>query len=165
MQNMRILLVCLGLLLLSGNATAIMISGTVNDEHGKMDLSMEEIAVLLRDYQAESKKQVKYLKKANKKFDKLSGLLSKMTAADLSDKKAAKLARKQVKKEQKLAAILNSMDLDLTAFLASAAVPTDVQYVPGSDQEDDTKGVPEPTTIALLGIGLAGFTTARRLKR
>jgi hypothetical protein len=165
MKNIRKLLIGLGLLLLSGNAAAIMIGGTVDAVYKKMDLSMEEIAVLLRDYQAESKKQVKYLKKANKKFNKLSAFLSKKTAAGLSDKKAAKLARKQVKKEQKLASILNSMDLDLTAFLASAAVPTDVQYVPVPDQEDGTQGVPEPATIALLGIGLAGFATTCRLQR
>jgi hypothetical protein len=165
MKNIRKLLIGLGLLFLSGNAAAIMIAGTVDAVSKKMDLSMEEIAGLLDDYQPETKKQSKHLKKANKKFNKLSGFLLKMTAADLSDKKAAKKARKQSKKEQKLASLLDKMGLDLTAFLVAGDPVPAVTTTGGGETEGDTKRVPEPSTIALLGIGLAGFAAARRLKQ
>ena len=165
MENMQKILVGIGLLFLSGNAAAIMIGGTVDAEYKKMDLSMQDIAGLLRDYQADTKKQAKYLKKANKKFNKLSRFLLKMTAADLSDKKAAKKERKKSKKEQKLASLLNKMGFDLTAFLVAGDPVPAVTTTGGGETEGDTKRVPEPSTIALLGIGLAGFAAARRLKQ
>lgn len=166
MKNIRKLLIGLGLLFLSGNAAAIMIGGTVDAEYKKMDLSMEDIAGLLRDYQAETKKESKYLNKANKKFNKLSGFLLKMTAADLSDKKAAKMERKQSKKEQKLVSILDKMGLELTAFLVAGVDPDPANTTTGGGEtEGDTKSVPEPSMIALLGIGLAGFAAACRLKQ
>ncbi len=170
MKNTRILLLILGLLLLSGNASAIMISGTVGNEYKKMDLTMEEISSLISNYRAETKKDAKHLKKANKKFNKLNKFVSKM--AGMSEAKAARKAGKLSNKQRKLASILNTMNLGLSAYVAGEAQGTDGQtqpdhYTVGADSGStgEARGIPEPSTIALLGIGLAGFAAARRFKQ
>jgi len=159
MNILRTTLLSLGLLLLSGNATAIMINGDVGGKDMRMDLSLVEIASLLRDYQAESKKETKLLKKANKKYGKANKLTAKI--AGMSEEKAAKKQRKLDKKNRKLASILNKMNLDLIAYMASEVNPGPTD----SGTVGDTRSVPEPPIIALLGIGLVGFAATRRLRR
>ena len=157
MKNIRKLLIALGLLMLSGNAAAIMITGTVEGISQDMDLDREQIASLLSEFQAETKKEKKALKKGNK-------LLKKITTLEAKQAKPKKLG----KKERKLARLLKRLGLDLSNFLttelkinpAALTVPVTVAATTG-----EAKGVPEPSSIALLGIGLAGFAAARRFKK
>lgn len=181
MKNTQKLLLGLGLLLLSVNAAAIMISGTVGTEFKTIDLSMDKIASLLSTYQADTKQESKLLKKANKKYRKIDSLVSKL--AGMTAAKAAKKNKKLLKKQQKLAAVMNKMNLDLTAYMVAAVNPPNPPTTPdnnipptqptggqGTDTQSDpvytgdAKSVPEPSSIALLGIGLVGFAAARRLR-
>jgi hypothetical protein len=160
-------LIGIGLLLLAGNATAMMISGKSDIGPVTVDMSMDEIYELLQSYQPGTKKEKKYSKKADKKYSKINKSQSKLDGST-SDKKAAKLVKKIEKKEQKLAALLRKMNLDLSAYLTSEISPavTDIGNFPGEDTSgdqpgNDTRNVPEPSVLALLAIGLIGFGATR----
>jgi len=157
-------LIGIGLLLLAGNATAMMISGKSDTGPVTVDMSMDEIYELLQSYQPGTKKEKKYGKKADKKYSKINKLHSKLDGST-SDKKAAKLVKKIGKKEQKLAALLRKMNLDLSRFLAAGTGDFPGEYTTGDQPGNDVRNVPEPSVLALLAIGLVGIGASRYRRR
>ena len=163
MNKLITALIGVGLLALSGNAAAIMIQGKQVD-------NLDDVRMLLSAYTPDGKKQIKNLSKAGKIVEKVEAAMNK-------NKSAKKVGKKERKAEKRLA------KLALNLSLLAQAAPLEVEIEPkppgigepepgpgpdagpGPGEPGDAESIPEPSIIALLGLGLIGIGAVRRFKK
>jgi len=161
MNKIKRILIGVSMLALSGNAAAII----MNDD-GSKTMEYSDYADLIQDVidgmyndtaqdERRSARVAKYQTKVDKK-------LVKLAAEDLSNKRERRLERRVSRLETKIAKILTKMDV-------MAKLPDSVVLALNGCGDDTRCGgnqnVPEPSIIALLGIGLIGIGVARRLRK
>ena len=176
-----------------GNATANMITMTLSVESGTTNYHDIEGFIgpfITENINAPDKATKKVAKKVSKQQSKHDKILAKR-ALDLSVKKQAKLERKQEKYEYRIVALLAGQSFSYqvqevtsggstpppppsasggstpppppSASGGSTPPPPPSGYGGGENMSEQS--VPEPSTIALLGLGLVGLGVARRFKR
>jgi hypothetical protein len=97
----------------------------------------------------------KKVRKTQKTIDKLSLKL------EPTNKQTKKLTRRELR----IVALLNGMEVPEFQALTTEFVASGAEFpgeLPVDNQQD--KNVPEPSILALLGLGLAGLGIARRIK-
>ena len=164
-----------------GNATANMITMTLSVESGTTNYHDIEGFIgpfITENINAPDKATKKVAKKVSKQQSKHDKILAKR-ALNLSVKKQAKLERKQEKYENRIVALLAGQSFSYqvqevtsggstpppppSASGGSTPPPPPSGYGGGENMSEQS--VPEPSTIALLGLGLVGLGVARRFKR
>jgi len=155
MNKIKRILIGASMLALSGNAAAII----MNDD-GSKTMEYSDYASIIQDViagvYADTAQDERRSARVAKKQSKLDAKLVKLATEDLSNKKQRRLEKRVSRLETKIASILNKMDimakLPDSVILAIIGAP-------------DNGSVPEPSTIALLGMGLVGIGAARRLRK
>ena len=144
MNKIKQILIGISMIALSGNASAI-----VMNEDGSRSAAVESI-------------MQEFVTAGSLTADIESIMIKAMKKALKQGRKASKLASGRgnpVKLERKI----NKLGIKISALMAG--VP-DINSVTLPDGEGgETNGVPEPSTIALLGLGLVGIGAARRLRK
>lgn len=202
MNNLISAIIAATLLMLSGNAAAVMMNEQL---YGNSGYSLSDFDMAIQDFEDEvsGKKSKKRLKKALKLDRKIERLIYKIDDAIASNKerklkrKNRKLAKKEAKLLDILAGYLPTLDeLEQNGGILSTNIPPPqpdiilpptgiilTQVVPGETPapgntggntppegtvttsetpSGQTESVPEPSTFALLGLGLACMALPRR---
>ena len=161
MNKIKRILIGVGMLAMCGNAAAIII----NDD-GSKTMEYADYADLIQDVIAgmynETEQDALYSVKVSKKQAKLDKKLIKLAAADPGSNRESNLQRRVSRLQTKIAKILTKMDI--TAKLPDTVVLALNECGDGA-RCSDNESVPEPSTIALLGLGLVGIGAARRLRK
>jgi len=154
---MKRILIGASMLALSGNAAAII----MNDDGSKtMEYSDYESMNIIQDVIAgvynETAQDQRRSDRIARKQTKLDTKLVKLATEDLSNKKERRLNRRVSRLQTKIATVLNKMDI-------MAKLDDSVIHAILGDTGNES--VPEPSTIALLSMGLIGLGAARRLRK
>ena len=147
MNKIKQILIGVSMIALSGNASAIM----MNDD-GSRYAAVESI-------------MQEFVTAGSLTADIESIMIKAMKKGRKYDRKAAKLfdgRGNPVKLERKI----NKLGIKISALMAGVPDINSVTLPDGEGGEGgETNGVPEPSTIALLGLGLVGIGAARRLRK
>jgi len=151
MNKIKQILIGAGMIALSGNAAAMIISdGSGNMKFSDYDMDFIQ-AVINGEYQLAER----YRAKLGKKVGRLEVKMAKLETRGIGAGNKRRLNNKISRKEGKIAKFMNRVGLDQIAL----SLP--IENGPTSPGEN----VPEPSTIALLGLGLVGIGAARRLRK
>jgi len=157
MNKIKRILIGAGMLAMCGNAAAIII----NDD-GSKTMEYADYADVIQDVIAgmynETEQDELYSFKVGKKQHKIDNKLLKLAEADTGSKRESNLQRRISRLQTKIASILGKMNIPDTVVLALNECSDDAKC-------DHNGSVPEPSTIALLGLGLVGIGAARRLRK
>jgi hypothetical protein len=164
MNKIKRILIGAGMLALSGNAAAIIMNGDGSktfEYSDYADLIQDVIAGMYNDTAQDERRSARVAKKQHKVDKKLL----RLATADLSNKVESRVSNRVSRLQTQIANILTKMDI-------MAKLPDSVVLaLNGGDCgesarcDDDNGSVPEPSTIALLGLGLVGIGVARRLRK
>jgi len=145
MNKIKQILIGASLVALSGNAAAVFMpeDGSSKADYVKDLMEQHLAAGSFSEHEGIFHKLMKKINKQGRKEEKRG----------LGKGNERKLTRKIDKLETKIASLLEG-------------VPGSVSSIEGLvDDNGDNGSVPEPSTIALLGLGLVGIGAARRLRK
>lgn len=151
MNKIKQILIGASLVALSGNAAAMIIN-----EDGSKTMEFSDLGDLIGELRAgtftteETKSIVHKILKKNVKLNR------KTAKYEAGRGNEAKLTRKIPKLQRKLNTLL-------AALPVTSSNP--IEACCGEGGDDNGHSVPEPSTIALLGLGLVGIGAARRLRK
>jgi antitoxin component of RelBE/YafQ-DinJ toxin-antitoxin module len=171
-------------------ATMIMISNSTDYSVIPMDVISKFINENLNSTVKQERKAGKKVAKTQTKIDKLNNKFNPsalpLADLDLNDKKLKKYTKKSTKLENRMVALLYGVQFQFddgptpsgptpsgptpggsTTGGSIASAPAPIAPIANDlfDGDSQSESVPEPSTIALLGLGLAGLGVARRFKK
>ena len=163
MNKIKRILIGAGMLALSGNAAAIIMNGDGSktfEYSDYADLIQDVIAGMYNDTSQDERRATRVAKKQLKVDKKLV----RLATADLSNNVENRINHRVTRLQSQIANILTKMDI-MTKLPDSVELALNGECGDSIGCNGDHESVPEPSTIALLGLGLVGIGVARRLRK
>ena len=151
MNKIKQILIGVTALALSGNAAAIIIN---EDGSKTMEFSDYELGFIAEVINGEHEVADWVRNKHTRKVRKLDEKNNKLATQELRNYQVKRLVSKIDKKEAKIAKFMSKVGLDQVAL----------NNIDGGG-DNGSESVPEPSVIALLGLGLVGIGVARRMRK
>jgi hypothetical protein len=155
MNKIKQILIGVTALALSGNAAAGFMNPDGSGPMGNADYE-NLIQEVIDGVYSNSERNEFLAGKVAKKTRKAKRKMAKLESG-VNKKRGRKLSKKISRLESKIGKILARMDL--------APESTVLAIVGGEGGEGGNESVPEPSIIALLGLGLVGIGVARRMRK
>ena len=158
MKNIVITSVFISMLGFYGNAMSFPISGDTEYASIPRDLIMQ---INCADGKIATDKAER---KLGKKVGKIQNKIDKLS---FKEELTNKQTNKMTKLENRIVALLYGMDIPVAPAQVTESIVSEGEFptVESLDENQPSDNVPEPSALALLGLGLAGLGIARRFKR
>ena len=151
MNKIKQILIGVTALALSGNAAAMIIN---EDGSKTMEFGDYESGFIAEVINGEHEVADWVRNKLTRKVRKLDDKNNKLATQELRNYQVKRLVSKIDKKEAKIAKFMSKVGLDQIAL----------NNIDGGG-DNGSESVPEPSVIALLGLGLVGIGVARRMRK